>query len=71
MNSISRLLEDTYTLEEVTDIINELSGVVKAEVESELINMAHTNALLLQQMCLQAEKWHLKLQVNTTDLENR
>lgn len=67
----SRLLDETFTLEEITDTVNELSLVVKAEVESELINMAYSNALLLQQILSQAEKWHLKIQVNTTDLENR
>lgn len=67
----SRLVEDTYTLDEVTDMLNGLCAVVRGEVESELINAAHTNVLLLRQVFSQAEKWHLKLQADISELENR
>ncbi|KXJ06774.1 leucine zipper transcription factor-like protein 1 [Exaiptasia diaphana] len=67
----SRLVEDTYTLDEITEMLTGLCAVVKGEVESELINTAHTNVLLLRQVFSQAEKWHLKLQADISELENR
>ncbi|EDV27642.1 uncharacterized protein TRIADDRAFT_53552 [Trichoplax adhaerens] len=67
----SRLNEDTYTNDEVSEIMDELRSVLKGDVETELLNVSHTNALLLQQLFHQAEKWHLKLQADISQLENR
>ncbi|XP_035657933.1 leucine zipper transcription factor-like protein 1 isoform X1 [Branchiostoma floridae] len=67
----SRLTDDTFTLDEVVQMMDGLETVVRSEVESELINTAHTNVLLLWQLFSQAEKWHLKLQADISDLENR
>lgn len=67
----SRLSDDTFTVDEVTDILDGLEAVVRGEVESELINTSHTNVLLLRQLFQQAEKWHLKLQADISELENR
>ncbi|XP_051872169.1 leucine zipper transcription factor-like protein 1 isoform X2 [Pristis pectinata] len=67
----SRLTEDTFTVDEVTEILNGLKVVVHSEVESELINTTYTNVLLLRQLFCQAEKWYLKLQTDISDLENR
>jgi len=67
----SRLVEDTYTFDEVSDMLDGLCAVVRGEVESELINAAHTNVLLLRQVFSQAEKWRLKLQADISELENR
>ena len=66
-----RLIEDTFTLDEVTDMLDGLLAVVRGDVETELINTAHTNVLLLRQLCQQAEKWHLKLHADLSELENR
>lgn len=66
-----RLLDSTFTLEEVEDVLSDLSNEVATEVESELINSSHVNVLLLQQIFKQAEKWHLNLDANLADLENR
>ncbi|XP_064470273.1 leucine zipper transcription factor-like protein 1 [Ornithodoros turicata] len=66
----SRLMEETYTADEVRDILNALCSVLTAEMESELINSAHTNVLLLQQLFKQAEQWHLKLHVDVSELED-
>ncbi|KAK8783686.1 hypothetical protein V5799_009953 [Amblyomma americanum] len=66
----ARLLEETYTSEEVKQILDDLCTVVRAEVESELINTAHANVVLLRQLCQQAEKWHLQLQADITELED-
>lgn len=66
----SRLGEATFTSDEVEEILDSLQQVVHADVESELINMSHTNILMLRQMFQQAESWHLKLQADISDLEN-
>ncbi|XP_068073131.1 leucine zipper transcription factor-like protein 1 isoform X2 [Danio rerio] len=67
----SRLIEETYTVDEVTDILNGLQVLVRGEVEMELINTAHTNVLLLRQLFSQAEKFYLRLQTDISELENR
>ncbi|XP_039940844.1 leucine zipper transcription factor-like protein 1 isoform X4 [Hirundo rustica] len=67
----SRLVEETFTVDEVIDMLDELQSVVHSEVESELINTTYTNVLLLRQLFSQAEKWYLKLQTDVSDLENR
>ncbi|CAG5130893.1 unnamed protein product, partial [Candidula unifasciata] len=67
----SRLTDDTFTIDEVTDMLDGLLAVVRSEVENELINTAHTNVLMTRQMCQQAEKWHLKLSTDISELENR
>ena len=64
-------VEDTYTVEEVIEMLDGLQSVVQGEVESELINTAHTNVLLLRQVFSQAEKWYLNLQADISELENR
>ncbi|XP_070319496.1 leucine zipper transcription factor-like protein 1 isoform X1 [Odocoileus virginianus] len=67
----SRLVEETFTVDEVSEVLNGLQSVVHSEVESELINTAYTNVLLLRQLFSQAEKWYLKLQTDISELENR
>ncbi|CAC5395623.1 LZTFL1 [Mytilus coruscus] len=67
----SRLDETTYTIDEVTDMLDGLLAVVRGEVESELINTSHTNILCMRQMFQQAEKWHLKLAADISELENK
>ncbi|XP_030060196.1 leucine zipper transcription factor-like protein 1 [Microcaecilia unicolor] len=67
----SRLVDETFTMDEVSDMLDGLQTVVHSEVESELINTAHTNVLLLRQLFFQAEKWYLKLQTDVSELENR
>ena len=52
-------------------MLDGLLSVVRSEVEDEFINAAHTNVLLMRQMFIQAEKWHLKLQADISELENR
>jgi len=67
----TRLMDDTFTLEEVEEIIEAVTEAVTNEIESELINSAHTNVLLLQQLFSQGEKWHLNLETDLSELENR
>ena len=66
-----RLHEDTFTVEEVEEMIDGLMSVVKGAVDTELLNASHTNVLLLVQLFSQAEKWHLKLQADISELENQ
>ena len=65
------MIEDTFTIDEVAEMLNGLLVVVTGEMETELINTAHTNILLLRQLFQQAEKWHQKLQADISELENR
>ncbi|GIY63237.1 leucine zipper transcription factor-like protein 1 [Caerostris darwini] len=67
----SRLLEGTYTADEVKEMFDELCALLKGDLEIELIDTAHTAALLLFQMCVQAQQWHLKLNADISELENR
>nr|XP_015210301.1 PREDICTED: leucine zipper transcription factor-like protein 1 isoform X2 [Lepisosteus oculatus] len=67
----SRLVEETFTVDEVSEMLHGLQVVVHGEVETELINTAHTNVLLLRQLFSQAEKFYLKLQTDVSELENR
>ncbi|XP_059380375.1 leucine zipper transcription factor-like protein 1 isoform X2 [Carassius carassius] len=67
----SRLMEETYTVDEVSDMLDGLQVLVRGEVEMELINTAHTNVLLLRQLFSQAEKFYLRLQTDISELENR
>ena len=66
-----RLTDDTYTADEVEEIIEAVNEAVTSEVETELINTTHTNILLLKQLFSQAEKWHLNLETDMSELENR
>uniref|UniRef100_A0A673NNZ1 Leucine zipper transcription factor-like protein 1 n=1 Tax=Sinocyclocheilus rhinocerous TaxID=307959 RepID=A0A673NNZ1_9TELE len=66
----SRLMEETYTVDEVSDMLDGLQVLVRGEVELELINTAHTNVLLLRQLFSQAEKFYLRLQTDISELEN-
>lgn len=68
---INRLTDDTFTIDEVKEMLDSLLSVVRSEVDNELNHTAHTNILLLVQLFQQAEKWHLKLQADISELENR
>ncbi|PAA63017.1 hypothetical protein BOX15_Mlig011437g4 [Macrostomum lignano] len=68
----SRLKDEAnFTIDEVEDLLADLEENVRTEVEAELINGAHTNILLLRQLFQQAEKWHLRLSADVSELENK
>ncbi|XP_054280170.1 leucine zipper transcription factor-like protein 1 [Macrosteles quadrilineatus] len=67
----TRLLDATYTQGEVTEILRELQVLIHSDVETELISLAHTSALLLAQVLAQADKWHLRVLVNLSEIQNR
>lgn len=58
-------------MDEVKDLLDDLRTVTRSEMEIELLNFSHTSVLLMRQMLTQAEKWHLKLEADISDLENR
>jgi leucine zipper transcription factor-like protein 1 len=67
----SRLMDDTFTSEEVKDMVSGLCAVVKGEMETELIHASHTHSLLVAQLLQQAETWHLNMKVDISALENK
>ncbi|CAB3367026.1 Hypothetical predicted protein [Cloeon dipterum] len=67
----SRLLDSSYTVDEVQDILYSLRKLLKGELESGLMDVNHMNVLMLQQLFSQAENWHLKLEINLSELQNR
>ncbi|KAJ3610966.1 hypothetical protein NHX12_020982 [Muraenolepis orangiensis] len=69
--SLPRLVEEAFTVDEVREMLEGLQAVVVGEVETELINTAHTNVLLLRQLFSQADKFYLRLQSDISELENR
>ena len=66
-----RLMENTYTDDEVREMLTDIGNVIASEIECELINSSHTNVLVLQQVFAQAQKWHLDLDADLAELENR
>ncbi len=52
-------------------MLDSLCGVLKADVDSDLLNSSHTNVLLLRQLFQQEDKWHLKLQANIAEIEDK
>ena len=69
--SLLRFQEATYTVDEIIEALDDLASEVQTEVESELINSSHMNVLLLQQVFKEAQQWHLELNADLAELENR
>ncbi|RNA21446.1 ADP-ribosylation factor 2 [Brachionus plicatilis] len=63
--------ETTLTVDEVQDILEELWDIAHEEIDRELSHQSHTYILLLRQLFIQAENWHLKLQADISELENK
>ena len=63
--------DDTYTIDEVSEMLDSLESVVRAEIESELIYTAHTNVLLINQILRQAETQQVSVDVDVFKLEDR
>jgi len=60
-----------YTIDEVTEMLDSLESVVRAEIESELIFTAHTNVLLINQILQQVETKDVSIGVDVFKLEDR
>ena len=67
---LHRLLEDSYTEDDVRDLLGSLKTVVTTDMGRELEESSHTNALVLRQLFSQADAMELHFKVNTTNLEN-
>ena len=63
--------DDTYTIDEVSEMLDSLESMVRAEIESELIFIAHTNVLLIIQILQQAQKQQVHIGVDVFKLEDR
>ncbi|KAF6206361.1 hypothetical protein GE061_017594 [Apolygus lucorum] len=68
---VNQLNEPTYTKDEVEALFEQLKDLVSGEVTSESISTAHMNVLLLTQMLTQAEKWHLVMTLDFSEIQNR
>lgn len=64
-------MEDTYTRDEVTDILNNIQNILIDDLEAELINILQSNMLMLCQLFQQAEKWHLQLSIDLSEMQNK
>jgi len=64
-------MEYTNTVMFSCFLVTGLEAVVRGDVESELLHIDHCSVLLLKQLCSQADKWHLKLQPDISELQNR
>ncbi|XP_050542682.1 leucine zipper transcription factor-like protein 1 isoform X2 [Daktulosphaira vitifoliae] len=67
----ANLLDETFTKEEVTNFINNLENIVKNEIDCELTAFTNTNILMMHQFFQQAEKWHLRLNVDISEMQNK
>jgi len=63
--------DDMYTIDEVSEMLDSLESVVRAEIESELIFTAHTNVLLVSQILDQAQTRDVNMDVDVFKLEDR
>lgn len=63
--------ETTLTVDEVHDILAELWESAKEEIDAELSHQSHTYVLLLRQLFLQADHWHLPMKADISELENK
>ncbi|XP_037078771.1 leucine zipper transcription factor-like protein 1 [Pollicipes pollicipes] len=57
--------------DEVEELLTRLSTEVHDEVSAELVNADHTALLLLRQVFVQAQKWHLRLDSHVEQLEDK
>ncbi|XP_014275379.1 leucine zipper transcription factor-like protein 1 [Halyomorpha halys] len=67
----ARLTDTTFTRDEVKELLQNLKDLVEGEVEADLIDISHTNVLLFSQLLKQAEKWHLRMSVDLSEIQNR
>ncbi|KAL1132267.1 hypothetical protein AAG570_010224 [Ranatra chinensis] len=67
----TRLTELTYTRDEIETMLQSLKDLIRSEMETELISFSHMNVLLLGQLFTQAEKWHLRMTADLSEIQNR
>lgn len=67
----ARLNQNDYSQDEVETLLNDLTKIVKANVQTEMLHAAHINVVLLKQLFGQAEKAGTVLNADTSALEDR
>ena len=55
----------------MTEILTNIRNSVIDELEAELINVLQTNVLMLRQLFQQAEKWHLQMTIDLSEMQNK
>lgn len=65
-----RLLEEMYSLDDVSNVLDGLRDVVRSNLRSELEKYSHQNALYLRQLFLQAEGQQATLKVDLSSLDD-
>lgn len=65
------LSDETYTKEEVKSILINLEQTLTNEIKCELSAFTNTNLLMMYQFFQQAEKWHLRLNANISEMQNK
>ena len=68
----SRLVDSsrTYTSDEVRKLVADVADVVTGDIAEDLVNFSHMNVLLLKQLFLKAQNWHLNLTADVSQMEN-
>lgn len=66
-----RLLEDMYTQDEVCDILDGLSDVLKSNAKTELDEFIETSGLFLKEILLQAEAQGANVEIDTATLDEQ
>ena len=65
-----RLFDETYTRDEVEDMMESVLEAVRTDMEGELIHVTHTNCVILNSLFHQAQKWHLELNLDLAEAED-
>lgn len=65
------MLDETYTKDEVKNILNNLENAMTNEIKCELSAFTNTNLLMMYQFFQQAEKWHLRLSADISEMQNK
>ncbi|KAL4122048.1 hypothetical protein QTP88_014453 [Uroleucon formosanum] len=67
----TNLLDETYTKEEVKNVLSNLEKTMTNEIKCELSAYTNTNLLMMYQFFQQAEKWHLRLNLDISEIQNK
>lgn len=65
------MIDETYTKDEVKSILNNLEKAMTNEIKCELSAFTNTNLLMMYQFFQQAEKWHLRLSADISEMQNK
>merc|ERR1711907_598155 len=66
-----RLTEENYNNDDVGSIVEHTSAMVTSSMETEIANLAYTQALVVRQLMTQAEVHGVQLSIDEGELENQ